>query len=594
MLRVLFDADSPVEAAYLAASNPGSQSFLDESRQNLREKFGTLSAAETIVLTKTAAQLTGKALKKKPNQSENGSNKIDRLMLHPVLGPILLVLIMLTVFQSIFSWAEPFINWIDFAFSSLANWVGSGMSEGPLRSLITDGIIGGVGAVLVFVPQIAILFLFIALLEDSGYMSRAAFLVDRMFRWCGLSGKSFIPLLSSFACAIPGIMATRTIEDRKLRLMTITVAPLMSCSARLPVYTILIAAFIPYERIFGPINLQGLILTGLYAIGIVVAIIVSFILKKTILKTETGSFLMEMPGYKVPTLKSVGIRVFSRVRTFVTRAGTVIMAIAIVIWALSYFPRSEFIENKYDGMESTVQERYNRLWPFHNSEIMSLVVTDPGLEGINSDLTERLATAEDRGAVLQIASSLPQPTGSPQEVRAERELINQLIERRSVEIAYQTDLSRLANQRAGENLAASYFGQLGRLVAPLFKPLGWDWKISMAVLASFPAREVVIATLGTIYNLGSEVDEQSSSLVDKMRKARWDDGEKTGQPVFTPAVAMSVMVFFALCCQCGATLVTIRQETGGNLYPLAVFGYMTLLAYLGAWAVFNLMKWVWY
>ena len=588
ILRVLFDVDSPAERKYLAALDASAAESLLEARNEIRTEFGSLTAAETIVLTETASKIARKVVRHPEEKQMSVSDRVDRYLLHPILGPVILLVVMLTVFQSIFSWASPFIDWIDTVFGSLSSLVGSGMTEGPLKSLITDGIIGGVGSVLVFVPQIAILFLFISILEDSGYMARAAFLVDKLFRWCGLSGKSFIPLLSSFACAIPGIMATRTIEDRKLRLMTIAVAPLMSCSARLPVYTIMIAAFIPYERVLGPINIQGIVLTALYAIGVVVAIVVSFVLKKTVLRAQKGTFLMEMPGYKIPTLRSVAIRVISRVKAFILRAGTVIMAITIVIWALSYFPRSDFINQKYERLNATVQERFDRLWPYHNSEIMALIVANRHLETLNDNLTNSAADVFNPEELMIMQSKF---VGTAQ---AERQLARNIFERRLVEIDRTRDLIRLTNEEAGENLANSYFGKLGRLIAPAFEPLGWDWKISMAVMASFPAREVVIATMGTIYNLGSEVGEESGSLVGKMQRAKWESGEKKGSPIFTPAVAMSIMIFFALCCQCGATLVTIKQETASLLIPLAVFSYMSILAYLGAWGVYSLFRAVWY
>ncbi len=513
-LRIIFDIEGPAEKKYLHQHDESAEKVLTQGREQIRKESGGLAAAETSVLTKRAAEVFGEAVAPPQEPKQSVSERIDRFLLHPILGPIVLMLTMVLVFQSIFSWAEPFMNMIDGAFGSLAGLAEGAMAEGPLRSLVTDGIIGGVGSVLVFIPQIVILFLFIAILEDSGYMARAAFLVDRMFRWCGLSGKSFIPMLSSFACAIPGILATRTIEDRKLRFITIMVAPLMTCSARLPVYAIMIAAFIPYQTYLGVFNLQGIVLTMLYLLGIFVAVAVSYILQKTVFKAERGTFLMEMPSYKVPTLRSVLIRVFNRAKAFVVRAGTVIMAITIIIWALSYFPHSSEIAQTYDQQ-------------------------------------------------IEVAQSV------------------------EVEQA-------LANEKAGELLRHSYFARMGQVIEPVFEPLGWDWRITMATLAAFPAREVIIATIGTIFNLGSGVDEESSSLIEKMRQAQWEHGEKLGQPLFTPAVALSIMVFFALCCQCGATLVTIKKETQAWKYAVFVFAYMTGLAYVMALATYQVFSRVWY
>lgn len=520
-LRVLFDTDGPAEKAYLAEATSDSPEVLKAGRADLIEQFGSLTAAETASLTQTAAAIAAAAsrqIEKRTTRSE----QIDRFLLHPILGPVILVALMALIFQSIFAWAEPMMTLIDHLFGHIGSWIGGALPDGPVRSLLVDGVIGGVGSVLVFLPQIIILFLFIAILEDSGYMPRMAFLVDRLFRWCGLSGKSFIPLLSSFACAVPGIMATRTIEDRKLRFITIIVAPLMTCSARLPVYAIMIAAFIPHRPIFGPLNSHGLLLGALYLLGLVVAILVSLILKKTLLKTQRGTFMMEMPSYKVPTARSVVIRVYNRAKHFVSRAGTVILAITIIIWALSYYPRSEELARDFDSRRAAIQQ-----------------------EHVGQDVA-----------------------------------------------ALESKLQELANEQAGAQLRNSYLGRIGHAVEPAFAPLGWDWKVTMATLASFPAREVIIATLGTIYNLGSD-SEESGSLVEKMRQARWEDGAKAGQLVFHPSVALSIMVFFALCCQCGATVVTIRQETGSWKYAAGVFTYMTITAYLGAMVTYQVFSRLW-
>ena len=522
LLRTIFDVDNDKSSV---ANSKGNNTYsieevIRQGREQLIERHGSLSAAGTSSLNQKAAEIYSRVVTKcKPNR-QSLSDKLDKYLLHPILGPIILFAIMILMFQSIFSWAEPFMNGIDSIFGSIADLVESTMSAGPLRSLLTDGIIGGVGSVVIFIPQIAILFLFISLLEDSGYLSRAAFMVDKMFSWCGLSGKSFIPLLSSYACAIPGIMATRTIEDRKLRLITIMVAPLMTCSARLPVYAIMIAAFIPFKQMLGVFNLQGLVLTALYLLGLVVAVIVSFVLK-LIMKSEQSSFMMEMPSYKVPTIKSVIVRVLNRTKSFIKRAGTIIAAITIIIWALSYYPHSDEIANTFEIRRTALEFQ-----------------TLNGLTGAE----------------------------------------------------FETQMAELDNEKAGAFLADSYFGRLGRAIEPVFEPLGWDWKITLAALASFPAREVVVATLGTVYNLGTGVDEESSSLVDKMRGAKWDHGDRIGQSVFGPAVALSIMVFFALCCQCGATLVTMKQETGKLRYPIIAFVYMTALAYIGAFATYQIFN----
>ena len=431
------------------------------------------------------------------------SDRVDAIVTHKIWGLAVFLLTMAITFQSIFSWAAPMIDLIDGGFSRLGEWMSGLLPAGPLQSLVVDGVIGGVGAVVVFVPQIAILFGLIALLEDSGYMARAAFLMDRIMAGFGLSGRSFIPLLSSFACAVPGIMSARTIENQRDRIATILIAPLMSCSARLPVYVLLISAFIPNQTVAGIVGLQGLTLFVMYLIGLVVAPPIALILKRTILSGEPVPFLLELPPFKVPAWRVVVYRMYDRSLAFLKRAGTIILATTILVWALSYYPYSDQITQEFAARRATASE-------------------------------------------------------------AER--------------------AQLSVDEAGERLRQSYLGQAGRAVEPLVQPLGWDWKIGMATLASFPAREVIIAALGTIYNLGGEQDEGSVELRDAMRAERWPDG----RPVYTPVVALSIMVFFALCCQCGATLATIKRETNSWGYPIFTFVYMTSLAYLAAFGVYQI------
>ena len=433
------------------------------------------------------------------------SDQLDRILTHPLWGSLGFAVIMAFVFQSIFSWAVPLMDGIDALFGTVGGWASGYLPEGALQSMVVDGVIAGVGGVVIFLPQICILFLFIAILEDCGYMARAALLMDRVLTPCGLSGKSFIPLLSSFACAIPGVMATRTINDPKDRIATMLVAPLMSCSARLPVYAIFIGAFIPARDVWGGIGLQGLTLFALYCVGIVVAIPIAWILKKTLLRGQPTPFLLELPSYKIPDVGTVGMRIYQSARHFLERAGTLILAATIVMWALAYFPRSETIAEHYEA------ER------------------------------ERLV-------------------GASEEV-----------------------LDDLRAKEAGEMLQQSFLGRMGHAVEPVVEPLGWDWRIGMAALASFPAREVIVAVLGTIYSLG-EVDEESASLRDALRSATWSDGRK----VFNIPVALSIMVFFALCAQCVSTLAVIQRETGAWRWPVLTFVYMTVLAYIGAFVTYRL------
>ena len=400
----------------------------------------------------------------------------------------------------------------------VSDQVASRVPPGSLRSLLVDGVVAGVGGVLIFLPQIALLFLFIAILEDCGYMSRAAFVMDRLMTKVGLSGKSFVPLMSSFACAIPGVMATRVIESRRDRMVTILVAPLMSCSARLPVYVLLVA-FLPNIKYFdGWVSLQGIVLFAMYCLGAVIAVPVAWILKKTFFKGETPPFVMELPSYKRPSPRIVFARVYDRSKAFVIRAGTLIFCTTILVWAAGYFPGDRE--------------------PLHALEAQ-IEVASPKLE----------ATPRDRSLREELA-----------------------------------ELSEKQNKLSASLIEESWLGRVGHSIEPAVRPLGWDWKIGVGVLASFPAREVIVATLGTIYSLGGDEGEygddegEYSQLVERMSKARHTDGQK----VFTLPTVFSVLVFFALCAQCAATLMVIRRETNSWRWAAFTFLYMTGLAYFGA------------
>jgi ferrous iron transport protein B len=378
------------------------------------------------------------------------------------------------------------------------------LPAGPIRSLVVDGAIAGVGAVVTFVPQIAILFLFIALMEDSGYLARAAFIMDRLMRGVGLSGRAFIPLLSSFACAIPGIMATRTIDNRRDRLTTILIAPFMSCSARLPVYALLIGAFIPNHMVFGFLSLPGLVLFSLYAMGILAAVAVAWVLKRTALRGPRPLYVMELPPYRVPSWRSVLLTVRDRAGLFVQKAGTVILAVSIVLWFLASYPKSHQVK----------------------------------------PLEQRLESA--RAAGLH---------GQETEIK---------------------------NDIAGVSLRDSFAGRAGRLIEPAIAPLGFDWKIGIALLSSFAAREVMVSTMATVYNLG-DADPTSVSLRDKLRHAE----TATGARAYSPLMAISLMVFFVLACQCMSTVAVVRRETNSWSWPIFMVVMMNALAWVASFAVFQ-------
>ncbi len=442
------------------------------------------------------------------------TDRIDRIVHHPIAGTAVFIAIMAVVFQAVFAWATPVMDLIDGAASAISGVVVSTLPKGAVSSLIADGAIAGVGSVLVFLPQIVILFAFIILLEDTGYMARAAVLMDRLMRLCGLSGHSFIPMLSSFACAVPGIMATRTIRGRKDRIATILAAPFMTCSARLPVYALLIAAVVPRHKLLGGmLNLQGLVLLGLYVLGIAGGIGTAWLVKRTILRGPAPSFLMELPPYRRPTIRAVAMRLWARVKAFLSRAGTMIFAVSLVVWALAFFPRPPSVAQPFDAARAAV-----------------------AADSDGADLDQRMA-----------------------------------------------DLDRL---EAAAYLEQSLLGRTGRLLEPVFAPLGWDWKISAAVVAAFPAREVAVAVLGTIYAVGD--DDSGTNLIARLQSV----DQNGGAPVLTLPAALGLMVFFAFCLQCVATLAVMYRETNSWRWPVAAWLYMTALAWGGAWLTYRVADWV--
>jgi ferrous iron transport protein B len=467
----------------------------------------------------------------------SGTDRLDRVLTHRVWGTLIFLLVMLVVFQSIFTWARPLMDLIDLGRKGLGDTVRGAMAPGPLRSLLADGVVEGVGSVLMFLPQILILFGFIAVLEDCGYMARAAFLMDRLMARCGLSGKSFIPMLSSAACAVPGILATRVIEDRRDRLTTILVAPLMSCSARLPVYTLLVGAFLTAGR---PWWLPGVVMFGLYALGVVLAPLVAFALKRTLLRGEAAVFLLEMPLYKWPSPGGVLRRMADAAGAFLRRAGTLILASMILVWALLYFPSTNAAGESFERLVAEGEEQ---------------------VEAARGELERQKGEDADGSRTAACEAALA---------------------------AAQDEVHRLQ----AEWTSASFLGRAGRRLEPLFTPLGWDWRVGVAALASFPAREVIVGTLGLIYQTGKvdpdEIRQEpgATRLAAALRQATWD-GDPT-RKVFTVPTALSLLVFFALCCQCASTLAVIRRETGTWRWPLFTFTYMTVLAYVGALLVYQI------
>ena len=437
--------------------------------------------------------------------------RMDRALTHRVWGTLIFLGTMGLMFQAIYTCARPLMDGVDGVFAGLRVWTGAVLPEGALQSLVGDGVIAGVGSVVVFLPQIAILFAFLATLEECGYMARAAFLTDHLLARCGLSGRSFVPLLSSFACAVPGILATRAIEDRRARLTTMLVAPLMSCSARLPVYTLFIAAFIPDRRLLGGvIGLQGLTLLAMYGLGVAVAIPTAWLLKRTLLRGEAVPFTPKLPPCRVPDFRKVGLRICQSCTDFLMGAGTVILAATVVMWALAYFPRPAEV-----------------------------------LEAHGARMEEARKTLSG-------------------EARAEA-------------------LRTLETEVSAELMEQSYLGRAGHLLEPAVRPLGWDWRIGVATLASFLRREMMVASLGTLCSLGKEPGNATMKLRIAMRTATGGEGH----PAPTAPVALSIMVFFALCTQCVPTLALIGRESGTWRWTAFTLVYTVLLAYGGAIAVYQ-------
>jgi ferrous iron transport protein B len=477
------------------------------ARERLAETDGNWWQEPLLARYDWIERVARSAKNEEDTRTATTTERIDRVLTHKILGPLILILLMVLIFQAIFSWAALPMDLIDRGFGTLGDFVRGELPAGLFTDLLVDGIIAGVGGVLVFLPQILLLFFFIAILEDTGYMSRAAFIMDRLMRGVGLHGKAFMPLLSSFACAIPGIMATRTIENPKDRIATIMIAPFMSCSARLPVYTLMIAAFFSTQRVWF-ISVGALMILAMYLLGIVVAIVVAWIAKRTILKSPPPPLVLEMPPYRVPNFLTIFQAVWSRAWLFVRRAGTVILAISIILWALATFPRTE---------------------------------------------VKRAAAPAPSGQV----AGQSQDSGEPRSDDAE-------------------------TAEKGEQLRNSFAGRMGRLIEPVIAPLGFDWKMGIALISSFAARETLVSTLSIIYNVGSS-DEDESSLIEAVRNAKRPDGS----PAWTPLVAVSMMVFFVLALQCMSTIAIVRRETNSWRWPLFMVGYMLALAYVASLITFQ-------
>lgn len=438
------------------------------------------------------------------------TDRLDAALLHPVLGFALFLLFMGVVFQALFSWSDPAISWIEEAFGALSRGVEANLGEGFVRDFLTEGLIAGVGSVLVFLPQILMLFFFIGIMEDTGYMARVAFLMDRIMKSLGLHGRAFVPMLSGFACAVPAILATRTMERRRDRMLTMMVVPLMSCSARLPVYALVIAALFPPSHVFGVVPVQGLLMVGMYVFSTVIALLATAVLGRTIFKGPRVPLILELPPYRLPHWRTVLKMMSQRAGVFLREAGGVILVCTIGLWLLLSYPKHPELEVDYGAQRAAAQSE--------------------------------LAGAERSARLASIDAA-----------------------------------------EEGEVFRKSYGARLGHMIEPAIEPLGFDWKIGIGLIGAFAAREVFVSTMGIVYGVGGEVDAGSSTLREKIRAETYADG----RPVYTPLVGLSLMVFFALACQCMSTLAAVYRETGGLRWPLFLLAYMTVLAWLTSFLVFQ-------
>ncbi|WP_337041199.1 ferrous iron transport protein B [Emticicia sp. 17c] len=438
-------------------------------------------------------------------KKETISEKLDKILLHRIWGYAIFLGILFLIFQSVFSFAEYPMDLIDQSVASLNDWLKSVLPESALVSLLTDGLIAGIGGVIIFIPQIAFLFAFISILEESGYMARVVVLMDKLIRRFGMSGKSVVPLISSMACAVPAIMSARTIGSWKDRLITIMVTPLMSCSARLPIYTILIALVVPDSKVLGIFNMQGIALMGLYLLGFFSALIAGWLMKLILKSKERSYFIMELPTYKMPRWKQVGFMILEKVKTFVFEAGKVIVAISIVLWVLaSYGPGNEM------------------------------------------DEAEKQVTRTN-------------PTATKEE---------------------------LASKIASVKLEHSYAGHFGKFIEPVIEPLGYDWKIGIALITSFAAREVFVGTVSTIYSIGADPEDETTIK----QRLRNEINAQTGKPTFSVATSFSLLIFYVFAMMCMSTIATVYRETKGWKWPVIQLAYMSVLAYVAAFMVYQFLK----
>jgi ferrous iron transport protein B len=482
-------------------------------QQRRRQAAAAGRDIESEIIQGRYAWIDGRAkefLKEEPAAAPTRTDRVDRLLLNPIGGFAIFLLAMGLIFQSLFSGADPAIRVIEGLFNWMQATASAVLPAGIISEFVSNALIEGVGSVIVFLPQIMLLFLFIGLMEDSGYMARVAVLMDRLMKSIGLHGRAFVPMMSGFACAVPAILATRTMERQRDRLLTMMVIPLMTCSARLPVYSLLIGALFPPHSVFGFVPVQGLLMVGMYLFSTVTALVCAAVLGRTLFKGPRVPLLLEMPPYRMPHWPTVLRMMWRKSKLFLTEAGTVILAITVAMWLLLSFPKDRAVEQRFEGLRAQ-------------------------------------------------AASLPEPEGRAR-------------------------LEALAAQQSSEQLRGSLGGRVGHWIEPAIEPLGFDWKIGVGLLGAFAAREVFVSTMGVVYGIGENADESSTTLRQKIKaEARAD-----GRPVYTPLVGLSLMIFFALACQCMSTLAVVRREMRTWRWPIFLFLYTGALAWLASFAVYQI------
>lgn len=545
---------------------------VEEARTELRTVLGDES--ELIIAEyryRFAAEVFQDSVAMSSGQSLSTSDKIDNVLTHRVLGLPIFFGIMWLLFNFVFTVGAFPKEWMEEGIKWLSGAAAEHLADGDLKSLVVDGIIGGVGGVITFLPNILLLFLGIALLEDTGYMARAAFVMDRVMRAVGLHGKSFIPLLLGFGCNVPAIMGTRTLENPRDRMVTILVSPLMSCSARLPVYTLLIAAFFPAE-------LAGSVLFSIYFLGIALAVMMALVFRKLLFPGATEAFVMEMPPYHLPTLRSILTHMWERSVLYLKKAGTLILAASILVWFLTNYPSEVTYTKDYDQAKSQVEQTF----------------TDQVAEGVLVPLG--IETAEDNTALMALVGQIHEikaqgskaegdsanPNGSDQDSKlaeleqAQPELYPYALHYQELDREREDGVDKLTKEQAGEKLANSYAGTFGRAIEPVIKPLGFDWKMGVGLVSAVAAKEVLVSTLGTIYSVG-EAEDGATQLQDAL----------AADPAFTPLVAYSLMVFTLIYSPCLAALAVVRRETNSWKWTAFSFTYSTVLAWVIAFGVYQ-------